>query len=515
MESFDVVVIGGGHNGLVTAGYLAKAGVSVLVLERRPFVGGACITEEPWPGFKINTFAYQSGLLRPQIVDDLELRRFGYEMILCDPQSFVPLPGGGSITFWLDERKDQKEIERFSVRDARVYPRYLQFWDHILDQIEPSMLTAPQPLPEFLSTFPAADAEELIRELFLRSARDFLDDWFESEELKGALSASAIIGTFDGPGTPGTAYILGHHNIGTLDGHHRVWGYSRGGMGQITQSMARAAEHFGARIQTRMGVKRILVKKGQAVGVETLEGKKIAAKAIASSVDAQTTLLKLLPQDELDSDVAQKIRRIRSRGACLKFNASLDELPKFTAASGPEKLVGAVDIAPSMDYLDRAYDQAKYGAFSENPYIDACFQSLLDPSVAPDGKHTMTCFVQYAPTKLAAGPWEDHREQVAETVLRTLEEFAPNIRRIVRDWQVITPADIEATLGMTGGNIDQGDITPDQVYTLRPIPGWANYRTPISGLYLCGASTHPGGGVLGAPGHNAAERILKDLLPAG
>jgi phytoene dehydrogenase-like protein len=511
MAEYDTIVVGAGHNGLVAAGYLAKAGARVLVLEQRPIVGGACVTEEPWPGYRINTFAYASGLLRPQIADDLELSRFGYDPILPDPQGFVPQPDGRSLTFWLDESRDQKEIAKFSSADARAYPEYLRFWDHALDLIEPAMMAPPMPLDQFIGTLPAGEAEPLLRDLFLTSARDFLDDWFESPELKGALAAGATIGTFAGPYTPGTAYILGHHNIGRIGGHRRVWGHSRGGMGRITESMARAATHFGASVRTGVGVREVLLEGGRAVGVVTNTGETIRSRTVASSVDTQRTLLQFVPPGTLEPAIEERLRRIRSQGACLKFNVALDALPKFSAGPDPALLVGAVDICPNMEYIERAFDDAKYGRFSRAPSIDMYFQSVVDPSVAPPGKHTMTCFVQYAPSELASGSWDDARSAVAETVLSTIEEYAPGIRALVRHSQVVTPLDIERTLGMTGGNIDQGDITPDQIFSLRPVPGWANYRTPVPGLYLCGSAAHPGGGVIGAPGHNAAGVVLADL----
>ena len=511
MVECDVVVIGGGHNGLVTAGYLAKAGARVVVLERRPIVGGACVTEEPWPGFRINTFAYASGLLRPKIVEELELPRFGYDPILCDPQGFSPQPDGRHLTFWLDEDREQREIAKFSAADARAYPRYVEFWDHALDLIEPAMMAPPMPLHEFIRTFPAGEAETMLRELFLRSARDFLDDWFESPELKGSLAAGATIGAFAGPYTPGTAYILGHHNIGRLGEHRRVWGQMRGGMGRITEAMARSAAHFGATIRTDCGVREVVLERGRAVGVLTDGGETIHARAVASSVDTRRTFLEFLPPGTLEAPLERRLRRVRSHGACLKFNAALRGIPRFLAAPDSSHLVGAVGICPSMEYLERAFDDAKYGRFSREPSMDIYFQSLVDPSVAPPGQHTLTCFVQYAPSELKQGSWDDAREQVASTVLSTLETYAPGVRELVRHWQVQTPLDIERTLGMTGGNIDQGDITPDQIFSFRPIPGWSSYRTPVEGLYLCGSAAHPGGGVIGAPGHNAAGVLLQDL----
>ncbi len=514
MAEHDVVIVGGGHNGLVAAGYLAKAGARVLVLEQRPMVGGACISEETWPGYHISTYAYAAGLLRPKIVEELELRRFGYTPILCDPQAFAPFPDGRSITFWLDEERTQREVARFSKADARAYPKYLEYWDRVLALIEPALLQPPVALAEFLGTWKEGDPEALLRDLFLRSAAELLDDWFESAELKGAFATSAIIGMFAGPSTPGTAYILGHHNLGVLDGHQHVWGYARGGMGGITQAMARAAAHFGAEIRTDVRVRKILVQNGRAAGVEVANGKPIASRVVVSSLDLKQTFLHLLSEEAVEKSFRDRVGRIRTRGACLKFNAALRAPPDYRAAPSPRHLVGAVDIGPSIDYLDRAFDEAKYGRFSRQPFVDSYHQSLLDPTVAPPGRHTLTAFVQYAPTELRGTTWDEFRPQVAETVLGTVEEYAPNIRQAVEHWQVVTPADIERHLGMTGGNIDQGDITPDQIFSFRPLAGWAGYRTPIPGLYLCGSATHPGGGVLGAPGHNAARVILEDIRAA-
>ena len=514
MAEFDAIVVGGGHNGLVTAGYLARAGTRVLVLERRSLVGGACVTEEPWPGYRISTYGYAAGLLRPQVVEDLELKRFGYRPILCDPQGFSPFPDGRSLTFWLDEEKTQQEIAKFSKRDAEAYPKYVKWWDSILDQIEPILLSPPVPLGEMLKSWTGADPQQMLKDLFLQSSADLLDSWFESEELKGVMAAGSIIGTFAGPRTPGTAYILAHNSIGILDGHQRIWGLAEGGMGGITQSMARSAMHYGARIETGTGVRRILIEGGRAAGVETEAGAVHRAPIIVSSLDLKQTFLRLLPTDAVDADFRRRVERIRSEGACLKFNAALDHLPHYSAAPDPSRLQGALDIAPSVNYLEHAYDEAKYGRFSSHPYIDIYHQSLLDPSVAPAGKHTMTCFVEYAPTHLRGREWDDVRPEVAETVLDTIQEYAPDIRSAVRSWQVVTPQDMERELGMTGGNIDQGDITPDQLFSFRPIPGWTSYRTPVPGLYLCGSATHPGGGVLGAPGHNAAQIILADWRAA-
>ena len=513
MPELDAIVVGGGHNGLVTASYLAKAGAKVLVLERRPFVGGACITEEPWPGFRINTFAYVAGLLRPQIVEDLELQRFGYETLLYDPQSFVPFPDGRSLTLWNDEEKSIREIAKFSAADARAYPKFDAFWDNVLDLVEPLLLAPPVPLADLVALLEGPETEELVRQLFLLSAQDFLDQWFESDEVKISFATNAVIGEMCGPRTPGTAYVLAHHNIGVLDGQRKVWGFSRGGMGRITEAMARAAQHFGATIRTGTGVKEVLLRHGRAVGVTTDAGETLEARAIVSNLDVKRTLLELVPPDAVSAEVRREVERFRTRGAALKFNAALDRLPRFTAepTTPGAHHRGAVELAPSMEYLERAYDDGKYGRFSDHPFLDVEFQSAADPSMAPPGKHVMTCFVQYAPRELHGTSWSEFKPKAAERCLDTIAEYAPDIRECVRDWQVVSPEDIERTLGMSGGNIFQGDITPDQIFGYRPLLGWANYRTPVPGLYFCGSTAHPGGGVTGAPGYNAAHVLLEDL----
>ncbi|MCI4349968.1 MAG: NAD(P)/FAD-dependent oxidoreductase [Thermoplasmata archaeon] len=513
MARYDVVVIGGGHNGLVTAGYLGKAGAKVLVLEQRPFVGGACITEETWPGFRINTFSYVAGLMRPQIVDDLELRKYGYDTILYDPQAFVPFPDGRSLSLWVDDEKATKEIAKFSAADARAYPKFVDYWDKVLDLVEPLLLAPPVALQDLVGMFQGPEAEELVRQLFLMSAQDFLDDWFESDQVKISFATNAVIGEMCGPRTPGTAYVLAHHNLGVLGEQRNVWGFSRGGMGRITEALAMSAQHHNVEIRTGVKVRQIAMRGGQVTGVETEGGETIEATAVASNVDARRTLLDLMPPDAVDAEVRRQVHRIRSRGAALKFNAALDRLPRFTASPGTPGPAhsGATEIAPSMEYLERAFDQGKYGRFSDHPFMDTLFQSVSDPSMAPPGKHTMTCFVQYAPRELVGTTWDEFKPQAAEIILDTFAEFAPDIRECVRHWQIISPEDIERTLGMSGGNIFQGDITPDQIFSFRPMQGWAQYRTPIPGLYFCGAAAHPGGGVIGAPGYNAAQVLLEDL----
>ncbi|MCI4353579.1 MAG: NAD(P)/FAD-dependent oxidoreductase [Thermoplasmata archaeon] len=512
MDRYDAVIVGGGHNGLVAAGYLAKAGVRTLVLERRNLVGGACVTEEPWPGFRINTYSYVAGMLRPEIIDDLELRRFGFRTLVCSPAEFCPFPDGRSLCFWRDDESTLREIAKFSRRDAATYPKYVEYWERTLDILEPLLLLPPAPLPELLAQFQSQGIDELLRDLFLLSVEEFLDGWFESDQLKASLAINGLIGEMCGPRTPGTAYVLAHHNATILDGERQAWGFAEGGMGRITEAMARAAEYFGATIRRGTGVRQVRMRDGRAVGVETEAGEAIEARVVLSGLDVRRTMLKLVPPDVLSSGELERVRRFRSDGASLKFNAALNRLPNFTAWNGPGiPHTGEVEIAPSMEYLERAYDAGKYGRFSEHPYMDILFQSAADPSMAPPGKHTMTCFVQYAPYKLRGTTWDDFKPEAGEIVLQTLEQYAPEIRNTLEHSQVISPVDIERTVGLSGGNIFQGNMTPDQIFRFRPLIGWSGYRTPIPGLYLCAATAHPGGGVMGAPGHNAAQVVLEDL----
>jgi phytoene dehydrogenase-like protein len=445
LAKYDVVVVGAGHNGLICGAYLAKAGAKVLVLESRPLVGGACVTEETWPGFKINTFSYVCGLLRKNVVEDLELMKYGYDPIVYDPQYFLPFPNNKHFFSWVDTDKTVKEIEKFSERDAKTYPKYLNFFSELVQLIEPAMMSPPLAVKDLLSLFEGPEAEDLVRRLLLMSAKDFLNEWFESEEVKAALCGSAVIGTFAGPSTPGTAYVLAHHSLANLNENPEVWGFSRGGMGMITQAMAKSAEHFGANIRVNTAVKKILVEDEKVMGVETVSGEKVEARAVASGVDANVTFNKLVGRDNIRQDFLEKVNRIKYRGACLKFNAALNELPNFKAFpgnNGPQHR-GAVDIAPSMDYMERAYYDAIFGKFSEHPFMDTVYQSAVDDSVAPPGKHTMTCFIQYVPEKFSSGTWEENKADIVERILSTFEEYAPNIRKALLHYQILGPEDFE------------------------------------------------------------------------
>lgn len=506
-------MIGGGHNGLTAAAYLARGGARVLVLERRPIVGGACVTEEPWPGYRINTYAYLAGMLSARVIHELGLPRFGYRTIPHDPEAFLPLPDGRSLTVWADVARTQKEVARFSKRDAAAYPRYLRYWSDVLRLLEPMLGGPPPSLRELADRFRGPEYERLLRDLVLRSAEDLLSEWFESEELKAVLGFSACVGAFTSPRRAGTAYVLAHNSVTELGGRPGAWGFVEGGMGRTTEALASAARGLGAEIRTGTEVRALRVESGRVTGVETGTGVRIDARAVASGVDIKRTLLSMAPPDAVPEEVRRQVRGFKTHATTLKFNAALRALPRFRAqpdVPGPHHQ-SSVMIGPSLDYLDRAYRTAAAGRLSDPPFAEILFQSAADPSVAPPGHHTMTCSVKFAPRELAGTTWSDHRAAAAEQVLGTLEAYAPDIRAVVERWQVVTPEDIETTLGMTGGSCFHGDLTPDQMFSLRPFPGFSGYRLPLPGLYLCGSSAHPGGGVTGVPGRNAAHVILEDL----
>jgi phytoene dehydrogenase-like protein len=519
---YDVIVIGGGHNGLVNAAYLARAGKKVLVLERRHVLGGAAVTEEIFPGFKFSVCSYVVSLLRPEIIRELDLPRHGLEILPLDG-TFTPMPSGDYLWRVNDHAKTRREIARHSRVDAEAYEEFgkamvamCRFVKPILAMSPPDPTTLhPRDLRKLFvlgrrfQALPSDDKYALIQ-LMTMSAADFLDQWFETDVLKATMSASGIIGTFLGVRSPGTAYVLLHHYMGEIDGAFRSWGFSRGGTGAISEAIAGAAREAGAEIRTQAPIARILVKGGRANGVALENGDEILADIISSSVDPHLTFMKMIEPDELPGEFLDEVRRYKFRGSSGKVNLALDALPDFHCLPGPGlHLRGAISISPAVEYMERAYDQAKYGNFSSRPYIDVVIPSLTDPSVAPPGKHVLSCFVQYAPYKLKEGTWEEKREAFGDAVIETLAEHAPNIKNIIAGRQVLTPLDLEREFGLTEGNIFQGELSLEQLFFLRPVPGWAKYRTPIENLYLCGSATHPGGGIMGAPGRLAAMEILK------
>lgn len=522
-QKYDVIVIGGGHNGLVNAAYLARAGKRTIVLERRHVVGGAAVTEEIFPGFKFSVCSYVVSLLRPEIIRDLDLPRHGLEILPLDG-TFTPMPSGDYLWRVNDHAKTRQEIARHSRVDAEAYEEFgkamlqmCKFVKPILAMTPPDPTTLnPRDLMKLLflgRRFQGLSSDDKYNQvqLMTMSAVDYLDQWFETDVLKATMSASGIIGTFLGIRSPGTAYVLLHHYMGEIDGAFRAWGFARGGTGAISNAIADAAREAGVEIRTRAGIANILVNKGTAVGVVLENGDEIYGNVVSSSVDPHMTFLKMLEPDQLPDEFLSGVKRYKFRGSSAKVNFALDALPNFSCLPGPgAQLRGAISISPSVDYMERAYDDAKYGEYSKRPYIDMVIPSLTDPSVAPPGKHVMSCFVQYAPYHLASGNWDEKKEAFGDMVVQTLSEYAPNFKDIVIGRQVVTPLDLEREWGLTEGNIFQGELSLEQLFFLRPVPGWANYRTPIKNLYMCGSATHPGGGIMGAPGRLAATEILKD-----
>ena len=527
-QHYDVIVIGGGHNGLVNAAYLAKAGKKVVVLERRHVLGGAAVTEEIIPGFLFSECSYVVSLLRPEIIRELDLPRHGLEILPLDG-TFSPMPNGNYLWRVNDRAKTIREIRRHSRVDAEAYDEFskmmtpmCRFVKPILSMIPPDPTSLrPRDLRQLhflLQRFRELSSDEryTLIQLMTMSSADFLDQWFETDVLKATMSASGIIGTFLGIRSPGTAYVLLHHYMGEIDGAFRSWGFSRGGTGAISNAIASAARELGAEIRTQAPVAKIVVKDGRACGVVLQDGEELSANVVSSSVDPHLTFEKFLEPRDLPSDFLESVRRYKFRGSSGKVNLALDALPNFKCLPGPgAHLRGAISISPGMDYMERAYDDAKYGHYSRRPYIDVVIPSLTDPSVAPPGKHVLSCFVQYAPYKLAEGTWDEQREAFGNNVINTLAEYAPNLKDIIIGKQVLTPLDHEREFGLTQGNIFQGELSLEQLFFLRPVAGWAYYRTPIRNLYMCGSATHPGGGIMGANGRLASQVILKEWKSAG
>jgi phytoene dehydrogenase-like protein len=523
-SKYDVIVIGGGHNGLTNAAYLARAGKKVLVLERRHVLGGAAVTEEVFPGFKFSVCSYVVSLLRPEIIRDLDLPRHGLEILPLDG-TFTPMPNGDYLWRVNDHGKTRREIARHSKLDAEAYEEFgkamqamCRFVKPILGMVPPEPTTLnPRELMKLLfigRRFQGLSSEDKYNQvqLMTMSAVDFLDQWFETDVLKATMSASGIIGTFLGVRSPGTAYVLLHHYMGEIDGAFRSWGFARGGTGAISNAIGDAAREAGAEIRTQAPIAKIIVKNGRAAGVALANGDEIYADVISSSVDPRLTFLKFIEESQLPGEFLEDVRRYKFRGSSGKVNIALDALPDFKCMPGPgAHLRGAISISPSVEYMERAYDDAKYGEFSRRPYIDMVIPSLTDPSVAPPGKHVMSCFVQYAPYKLRPGlNWDEQREAFGNNVIDTISEYAPNLKNIIINKQVLTPLDLEREFGLSEGNIFQGELSLEQLFFLRPVPGYAQFRTPIKNLYMCGSATHPGGGIMGAPGRLAALEILKD-----
>src|SRR5579883_2450663 len=487
---YDVIIIGAGHNGLVAAGYLARAGKKVLVLEQRDRVGGACTLEEPFPDFTMSPCAYVVSLLRPEIIRDLELHRYGFDAYVKDPQMFVPYPDGNYLFFRASTEKTVEGIRRLSPHDAEAYPKFLEFFDRASEILNPILLEEPPSVADLAGRFRGED-EEIYRYLMFGNLYDMLADYFESDYLRAAWAGQGVIGSFIGPKTPGSVYVAWHHMFGEVNGERGMWGYVRGGMGRISFALAASAEAHGATIRTNAPIAKIL-----------------------SNADPKRTFLHLCADAGLDQGFLKRISQFKTESAVIKLNIALKELPSFSCLPGTApglQHAGSCEISPTPDWVQEAYEDAAHGELSKKPYIEAYMQSSTDPSVAPSGYHTISMFCQYAPYHLKGRTWsEEVKNEMADRIIATMTEFAPNFADAVLHRQVLSPLDIEQRYGMPNGNIFHGEITPDQLFSLRPAPECARYRTPIKGLYLCGSGTHPGGGVMGAPGHNAAKALLND-----
>ena len=567
---YDAIIIGGGHNGLVCAAYLARAGRKVCVLERRHVLGGCAATESLWPGYKVSTAAYVISLFLPKIIRELKLKQYGLTILPRSPSSFTPLADGRSLLMGPDEALCEREIAKFSTADAAAYPRYNAMLERVAEVLEPVLSEAapdPLPLPDAWRTRKVGkklrDAKKLWRlyramgelggdmpeaiELLTGAARPILDRWFESDVLKATLATDAIIGSALPISAPGSAYVLLHHVMGEAGGVRGVWGYVEGGMGGLADALEAACRDLGVDIRRETPVSAILTNRNRTVGVMLGNGAQLDARVVASSIDAHHTFERLLTPDELPEEFRRAVARIDYSSASAKVNLALAEPPRFPCAPGDgvgPHHHGTMHVGPSLDYLDRAYDDAKYGRPSRRPILEITMPTSVDHTIAPEGKHILSMFVQYAPYKLASSDppllqggarggsyadadrpltqplpsgergevtWDDIKESFGDLCVQTLAEYAPNVPSVIEHRQVLSPLDLERTYGLTGGNIMQGAMPLNQLFFMRPVPGWADHRTPVRGLYLCGAASHPGGGVIGACGKNAAEEILRDL----
>lgn len=521
---WDAIIIGAGHNGLVAAAYLAKAGLKVCVLERRSVIGGCCTTETLWGKYKVSTAAYVCGLMHPKIVRDLQLPRYGFEILRRDPSSFTPIPDGDYLLLGSDERFNAEQIARFSRRDAENFLRYEAAMDKLAAFVEPLLTCVPPRFPDAtLSDLPTycrllarflrlpPSERSLLTQLLTGSAWDVLSEWFESEPLKITLATDGVIGTALPPTAPTTALVLFHHVMGSITGKRGVWGYVRGGMGALSAAIATVARQHGATILTETEVQQILVRDGAVAGVVLGDGTEIASRVVLSNADPKRTFLQLLPEGVLPEEFVRKVQRIKMSAAAFKVNLVADGLPEFRGVRGDTHghLRSTIHLCPSLAFLQQAYADYQRNEPSQQPMVEMCIPTVLDATLASDGKHIVSLFVQYAPYEPVGG-WQRWKDEFVRRILAVVDEFAPYFSARVVHLQALSPKDLEAELGLTGGNIFHGDLTPDQMFVFRPIAGWAQYRTPVRGLYLCGAGTHPGGGVIGAAGHNAAMVVLQD-----
>jgi phytoene dehydrogenase-like protein len=522
-EYYDAIVIGGGHNGLTTAAYLAKSGRKVLVLEQRYLVGGAAVTEEIFPGFQYSVYSYVVSLLRPEVIRELELYKHGLHLLPLDG-NFIPMENGNYLAAYPDDANSLDQIRRHSRRDADVYAEFNNMMYDLAFAVKPIIGMVPPDLAN-----PGVRGLRTLNNLYRHvqtlgkkkfywltkimtmSAYEFLHEWFETDILIASITLTSIIGTMLGVKSPGTAYVLLHHYMGELDGALTAWGSQRGGTGAVSEAIAGAARSYGAEIRVNAPVAQVIVRNGKAVGVALENGDEIYGKCVVSGCDPKVTFRKLVDEKDLPSNLVDAIDKFKFRGSSGKVNLALDGLPDFTAMEDKSLIGGMLQIAPSTDHMERAYDDAKYDDFSKEPLMEAVIPTVVDPSMAPPGKHMMTLFVQYASYNMPAyGDHDQQREAFGKAVIDTLAKYAPNIEDLILHKQVLTPWDMEQSIGLTEGNIFQGELTLDQLFFMRPTQGWADYRTPIRNYYQCGSGTHPGGGITGGPGRLAALEIMRD-----
>ena len=523
-SQYDAIVIGAGHNGLVTAAYLGRAGLSVLVLERREVIGGAAVTEQVFPGFKFDTAAHRIGGLHPALIRDLDLKRHGLELVRADPTLFAPAPDGTNLLIWRDPKRTAKAMREISAADAEAWIPFSELIGKAAAIVQsawastPPNVTGNDPrdlwsilkLAAGLRRLGKKDMVEVVRILPM-AVSELLGDWFESDVVKGTLAAAGVAGIMQGPMAGGTVYNLLHHHVGA-GGVLRPTVRVRCGTGELTKALAAAAKEHGVDIRTNQSVERVMLKEGRATGVALTSGEEFTSARVISNADPRTTFFDLVGPMELGPELVRKVKNIRFRGCSAKIHLALGELPRFKGVpEGGPHLNGVISIAPSLEYLERGYDDAKYGAPSRRPYLEVSIPSVKEPDLAEPGKHVMSIVAQYVPYRLREGEWDGAaRERLGDSVVATLSEYVPNLESAILHRQVLTPLDLEETYGLPEGNIHHGEHTLDQLLFMRPVPGHARYRTSITGLYLCGAGTHPGGGVTGYPGYNSAREILRD-----
>lgn len=511
-EKTKVVIVGAGHNGLVAAGYLARAGLDVQVLERRDVVGGAAVTEEWFPGYKISTCSYVCHILQKKVIDELELRKYGFHVYPIDPMRVHPFPNGKVITFWHDDEKTVDEVRKISPEDADAWMDWANLWHRAVRILSSYYLGPPPSLTELAERFRDEGEEELLETLLTVPYRDLIDRYFVSDEIKAAVSNGATdVGDIS---APGSSYLIGLYRFSAFRDDTENYGIVRGGMGGITQSMARSAEAAGVSIRTGAEVERIVTQSGRAVGVQMVDGEVIEADVVLSNADPKRTYLKLLDEDDLDEEFVDEVSALKTMSGSAKFLCSLRELPDFSGYLGSEynpEHLAMISLCPSVEQSEITWSEAKNGRIPDTPIIQVQIPSVYDKTVAPDGRHVLSLWVLFLPTHVRDGSWAEARQEFGERLIDEVTKYAPNFRDAILDWTLLTPEDIEERIGLTDGNIRHIDMIPQQMMSRRPLPGWSDYRTPVEGLYLCGAGTHPGGEVTGAPGHNAAHVVLEEL----